>query len=88
MLTIDDKKFIADLLNQTLDKRFKIIDQKFDKIDKRFEDLTKDIIDLFDVTNSRIEKVLEAHNEHRQDIDNHELRIGKIEEKVFATTSS
>lgn len=99
MLTKNDlKKFVT---KDYLDKKFKennenLIKQIFElfdttnqiieeKLDKNNEKLIKQIVELIDIANERID-------DQKKDIDNHEDRIEKIEEKVFSigctTTSS
>mgnify|MGYP001563344160 CR=1 FL=1 len=92
MLTKDDKKFITEILdlkiNEALDKKFK----------ENNDILVKDILDLFTVTNSRIDKVnenlseridkvLDQLKDHNDIIDTHERRIEKVEEKVFSISA-
>ena len=55
--------------------------------------LLKEIVELFDATNKRIDesneridKVLAQLKDHNDILDNHERRIEKVEEKVFTTT--
>ncbi|NCO88433.1 hypothetical protein COW98_01865 [Candidatus Roizmanbacteria bacterium CG22_combo_CG10-13_8_21_14_all_35_9] len=76
MLTKDDRKFITELL----DERFK----------KNNEVLVKEMVELFnttneriDDTNERIDKVLDQLKDRNDFLDTHERRIEKLEEKVF-----
>ena len=87
--------------NKVLDKKFDVIDRRFDVIDRRFDmmdkkidslgkslgKLAEDTVELFTITNKRLEEVnlnlgnkIDAINGV---IVNHEHRIEKIEEKVF-----
>lgn len=50
--------------------------------------LIKEMIGLFNATNERIDKVLDELKDHDSDLDNHERRINKLEEKVFVTTTT
>ncbi len=74
MLTKNDKKFIID------------------SISKNNDVLVKDIMSLFNATNKRIDesdrkidKILEKLDEHNNFLNDHELRIGRLEDKAFAT---
>ena len=71
-------------------------DKKYitDSIKTNNEDLLKEIIELFDATNNRIDqvneklsqridKVLDQLKSHHDVLNNHERRIEKAEEKVF-----
>lgn len=85
MLTKDDKKYISETIGES--------------ITKNNGSLIKEIMELFNVTNKRIDdvdtklsrkidKVLDELKGHNDDIDNHERRIAKLEDKVFTTTTS
>lgn len=49
------------------------------------EILVKEVMELFNVTNSRIDKVLEKLDEHNDYLNDHERRIEKLEDKILAT---
>lgn len=62
------------------------LDKKFDrKFKENNEILIKEITGLFNSTNERIDNVLKKLEDHQDDIDNHERRIEKLEDKAFAT---
>jgi|GEM_PF-3178943 len=69
MLTKTDKKYITETLKETIKENNHI--------------LIKEIIELFNTTNERIDKVLDQLKDHNDFIDTHERRIEKLEEKVF-----
>lgn len=75
MLTTSDKKYISSEVTEQIDKPLK----------KNNEVLIKEIVELFDTTNERIDKVLEKLDDHQGDINSHERRITKLEDKVFAS---
>ncbi len=75
MLTTSDKKYISSEVTEQIDKALK----------KNNEVLIKEIVELFDTTNERIDKVLEKLDDHQGDINSHERRITKLEDKVFAS---
>jgi len=74
MLTKGDKQFIVDTVKESIKENNKV--------------LIEEIIGLFNVTNERIDQVLDQLKDHDSDIDNHDKRIGNLEVKVFATTTS
>ncbi len=79
MLTKDDKKFIVDTITFAITKNNEIIDKKFSK-------LTTDAIDLFNATNSAIqklddklsEKIEEVNKNLSEKIDDTNERIDKV----------
>lgn len=98
MLTKDDKKYLEELFNKKSEILVKDmldlfnvsnsviekLDNKLsDKIDKVNESLGKKIDD----TNERIDKIFEHLSNDFDSIEDHEKRIGKIEEKVFVALS-
>ena len=90
MLTQDDKKYLDKLFDkkfESVDKRFDAMDKKIDSFGKSLGKLAEDTVELFTITNKRLEEVnlnlgnkIDAINGV---IVNHEHRIEKIEEKVF-----
>lgn len=69
------------------------------KMDKKIDILSHDIMDLFKVTNERIDKLATNMNEkfelvldelknNKSQLNNHDDRIIRLEDKVFTTTSS
>lgn len=73
MLTNQDKEYISKLLE--------------DSFKKNNDYLVKTMIQMFDTTNERIDKILKKLEEHSDYLNDHERRIEKIEEKVFTTTT-
>ncbi|MEK7633276.1 MAG: hypothetical protein AAB437_00335 [Patescibacteria group bacterium] len=88
--------------NDVLFKRFDDLDKKFDKrIDNLATDVidlfeaTNSVIkkldnklsNKIDITNERIDKVLDQLKDHNDIIDTHERRIEKVEEKVFSISA-
>lgn len=76
MLTKDDKKFITETVGESIVKNNEV--------------LIKEVMELFNVTNKRIDesdkkidKIIEKLDEHNNFLNDHELRIGKLEDKVF-----
>ncbi len=45
--------------------------------------LVRDIIDLFDSTNERIDKFLDRTETNEDELQDHENRLRKVEDKVF-----
>ena len=80
------------VFNKALSQRLKEYDRRLDeKFKENNEYLVKETVSLFNATNEAIEetretvdKILDEVKGINSDIDNHERRIGKIEEKVFA----
>lgn len=77
------------MLTQTDIKKLQEVFPTKEDLDKKFKEnnevLIKEILELFDTTNEWIDRVLEKLDDLQGDINNHEGRISKIEEKVFAT---
>lgn len=59
-----------------------------DEVQKMFQDSSDHIVELFSITNTKLDEVLKKLDDHNDDIDNHERRIAKLEDKVFTTTTS
>jgi predicted nucleic acid-binding Zn-ribbon protein len=82
MLTKNDKKYISDSIKKEL--------KKYPTRNETEIMLQKVVDDLIDFLNPSLKKIDDIHTEvkgHTDDIDNHERRISKLEEKVFATTA-
>lgn len=56
--------------------------KEFREIISNFSD---QVVELFSITNKKLDKVLLKLDDHNDFLNNHELRIEKVEEKVFAT---
>ncbi|VVA44019.1 conserved hypothetical protein [Candidatus Roizmanbacteria bacterium] len=103
---LDTITFAITKNNKIVEKRFDIIDKRFDSMDKRFDSMDKKIdlldkslgklseetVELFTITNKRLEEVNQNLGDKIDAINgvivNHEHRIEKVEEKVFITTTS
>lgn len=118
MLTKDDKKFIVDSITGAILKNNVVLIERLDeavnklghKFEKRIDNLSKDVVDLFEATNSvikkvdnklsdkidkvnedlsdRIDRVLDQLRDDDESINDHDKRIGKLEEKIFVATTS
>lgn len=100
MLTTSDKKFISGAVIGAIKKNNitigKVIDGKVTKALRKNNSILGDqIIELFNITNKRLDRqehkldmVLEKLDEHQNFINNHEGRIERLEDKVFTTTTS
>lgn len=95
-----DKRFdkVDEKFNK-IDKKFGEVDKRFDKLDKKIDTLDKslgklaaDTVELFTITNKRLEEVNQNLGDKIDAINgvivNHEYRIEKVEEKVFVATTS
>jgi len=80
MLTKDDRKFILKALNKRFEENNKVLDKKYGE---RNDNLVRDVIDLFTVTNERIDKFDEKLSD-RIDVVNKNIgqKIDDINEKI------
>lgn len=69
MLTRSDLKQIGILIDR--------------KLDERIKPLLNELVEMFMAQNERIDKVLLKLEDHQSDINEHERRIERVEEKVF-----
>lgn len=58
------------------------------EIQQMFRDFADEITDFMTPSLKKIDDICEELKNHNDDIDNHERRIEKLEDKVFATTTN
>lgn len=103
MLTKDDKKFIEELISKNNDvlvkemiDLFTVTNERIDKVEEKLsnkiDNVNKNLDEKIDKVNeylgSRIDRVLDQLRDDDESINDHEKRIGKLEEKVFIITTS
>ncbi|PIP63205.1 hypothetical protein COY12_00955 [Candidatus Roizmanbacteria bacterium CG_4_10_14_0_2_um_filter_33_96] len=84
-------------LKEVFADNFKNIDNSFkdvnDRLDNRIDSLTKDVMTVIEMvgeTNQNLKEISQKFDKKTSDHDdilkNHERRLDKVEDKVFATT--
>ena len=94
--TKDDLKTFAtkdDLKTFATKDDLKDINKKIDKLDGRikngFESLAKDVMTVIEMigdNNQKLDKINAKTTDHDDILGNHDRRLDKIEDKIFATT--
>lgn len=94
MLTKSDKKFILDTVSGAINENNKVLINEMTELFTVTDERIDGIIERLDKTNNRIDdsnkridKVLIKLEDHHDTLNNHELRIEKVEEKIFTTTT-
>lgn len=88
MLTQNDIKILRDELKKDFITRKELkaeLELTRKEIQKMFHDFSDEIVDFMTPSLKKIDEICEELKNHNDDIDNHELRIGKLEDKAFAT---
>ncbi len=94
MLTKDDKKYLEELFNKKSEilvkdmlDLFNANNSVIEKLDNKLSDKIDKTNERIDDTNEKIDRVLNNLSNDFDSIEDHEKRIGKIEEKVFVALS-
>lgn len=94
MLTKDDRKYIEELFNKKNEilvkdmlDLFNANNSVIEKLDNKLSDKIDKTNERIDDTNEKIDRVLNNLSNDFDSIEDHEKRIGKIEEKVFVALS-
>lgn len=80
MLTQSDIKKLRDELKKDFITR--------KEMQQMFRNFADEITDFMTPSLKKIDDICEELKNHNDDIDNHERRIAKLEDKVFTTTTS
>lgn len=81
MLTKSDKKFILDVVEESLKKNNEVVFKEMIELFNTTNEKIDGVIEQLDGTNERIDKVLNV-------LTVHDKRITAVEESVFTTTTS
>jgi len=83
MLTKSDLAAIQKMFDG-VDKRFNTLDKRIDSLSNSQQQNSEDLIELITSGFDRTEKAIRMINDHDERIENHEHRLDKIEDKIFA----
>jgi uncharacterized protein YoxC len=83
MLTKDDKKFIIDSIKSNNDVLVKDMLDLFNATNAIIKKVDDKLNNKIDQTNERIDRILDQLQDDDESINDHEKRMGKIEDRVF-----